>query len=350
MVNHIAPHSSNPYVPLQAPEENVQKFEESIPDSSRRHYAGVVDKLDESVGLIMKELADQNLLSNSIVIFASDNGGAPEGYGFNHGSNWPLRGTKNTLWEGGTRLAACIWSPALLPHVRHAQMHAADWLPTLVEAADGDTSVLEDRDGVSQWKSLLGLETPPRSSFLYNIDDIYNSSAVRYGRWKLIQGNTSASDLGGCPNGSCDNWFGPSGRLNESQATRSKLHDLLPVILNSNAGDAFKRSGFPINEETARNNQNLANLECKPVEEIPCNAFQAPCLFNLDDDPCEKRNVAEEEPEIVEFLQEVIKEYNKTAVPPIRMWDDPESAPSNWGYVWAFFKDLQEEIGSTSTN
>ncbi|CAG7732843.1 unnamed protein product [Allacma fusca] len=343
MVNHIAPHSSNRYVPLQAPEENVKKFEESIADESRRHYAGLVDKLDESVGLVMKEMAAQKLLDNSIIIFASDNGGAPEGYDLNHGSNWPFRGTKNTLWEGGTRLAACIWSPLLRPHVHESQMHAADWLPTLVEAAEGDTSVLEDMDGFSQWKSLQGLESPPRNAFLYNIDDVYNSSAVRYGKWKLIQGNTSSSDLGGCPNGSCDGWYGPSGRSQDTGTSNLQMPDLLPLILNSDAGSAFRTSGFPINEEIAKKNQKFANVECKPVQEIACNAFQAPCLFNLDEDPCEKRNLAEKEPVVVEFLQEVIQDYNKTALPPIRRWNNPESAPSNWGYVWTFFKDLQDE-------
>lgn len=43
------------------------------------HDIAMVDKLDESVGIIVKELGMRKLLNNSIVIFASDNGGAPEG-------------------------------------------------------------------------------------------------------------------------------------------------------------------------------------------------------------------------------------------------------------------------------
>lgn len=52
----------------------------------------MVDKLDESVGLVVDALAKTNLLQNSIIVFASDNGASPEGFDLNHGSNWPLRG------------------------------------------------------------------------------------------------------------------------------------------------------------------------------------------------------------------------------------------------------------------
>ena len=40
----------------------------------------------------MTALSEENMLQDSIVVFASDNGGAPAGYDRNQGSNWPLRG------------------------------------------------------------------------------------------------------------------------------------------------------------------------------------------------------------------------------------------------------------------
>ena len=40
----------------------------------------------------MTALSEENMVQDSIIVFASDNGGAPEGYGLNQGSNWPLRG------------------------------------------------------------------------------------------------------------------------------------------------------------------------------------------------------------------------------------------------------------------
>ena len=42
--------------------------------------------------------------------FFSQNGGAS----YIAGSNWPLRGAKSTLWEGGTRVPAFVYSKTLL--------------------------------------------------------------------------------------------------------------------------------------------------------------------------------------------------------------------------------------------
>ena len=60
------------------------------------------------------------------------------GFDLNKASNWPLRGIKHTLWEGGVRGSAFIWSP-LLETSSEVQkcgiMGIQDWLPTLYAAA-----------------------------------------------------------------------------------------------------------------------------------------------------------------------------------------------------------------------
>ena len=46
-------------------------------------------------------------------------------------SNWPLRGTKRSLWEGGTRVVTVLHSKTYLRHhkgyVWDGLMHAVDW-------------------------------------------------------------------------------------------------------------------------------------------------------------------------------------------------------------------------------
>lgn len=135
---HNAVHSGNPYNPLAAPDDLVAKFS-NITEYNRRRFAGVLSKLDESVGKVVAALQKRNMLKNSVIVFSTDNGGPAEGFNINAASNWPLRGVKNTLWEGGVRGAGLIWSPNLERPKRVAKqmMHMVDWLPTLLHAALG---------------------------------------------------------------------------------------------------------------------------------------------------------------------------------------------------------------------
>lgn len=73
------------------------------------------------------------------------NGGPAEGFNLNAASNWPLRGVKNTLWEGGVRGAALIFSPSLsnVNRVSNQTMHISDWLPTLYHAAGGNIEYVQ---------------------------------------------------------------------------------------------------------------------------------------------------------------------------------------------------------------
>ena len=101
-------------------------------------------QLDESVGRVVAALQTAGMLENSIIVFTTDNGGPAAGFDINHASNWPLRGVKDTLWEGGVRGAGFVWSPLLERpgRVSHQLMNIQDWLPSLVRAAGGDPDSL----------------------------------------------------------------------------------------------------------------------------------------------------------------------------------------------------------------
>lgn len=62
-----------------------------------------------------------------------------------------------------------------------------------VKRSGGNVTDLDGIDGVSQWQTLTSTvpSASPRREFLYNIDDIYNNSAIRLDQWKLIQGISS---------------------------------------------------------------------------------------------------------------------------------------------------------------
>lgn len=73
----------------------------------------MVSALDESVRQIVTTLKRKGLYDNSIIVFTTDNGGAAGGLDSSAGSNYPLRGAKNTLWEGGVRAVGFVHSPLL---------------------------------------------------------------------------------------------------------------------------------------------------------------------------------------------------------------------------------------------
>lgn len=139
-VAHAAVHCGNAYDPLRAPDETLEKFGH-IKDYKRGKFAAMMSKLDDSVGDLVKALDRKKMLNNTVIVFSTDNGGPAEGFNLNAASNWPLRGVKNTLWEGGVRGAGFVWSSGLVQRpkrVSQQMMHIADWLPTLYAIAGGN--------------------------------------------------------------------------------------------------------------------------------------------------------------------------------------------------------------------
>lgn len=167
-------HCANSNEPLQAPDEYVRKFD-FLPTRQRQVYAANLFTMDESIGLIFKALHQADLLSNTIILFASDNGAGDRGVFPNAGSNWPLRGVKGTLWEGSLRVPAFVWSPLLnqssSANIFPGLFHVTDWVATLTEAVHEHIRVNETADttarpevqpdeyvsGRSQWQSIKKL-------------------------------------------------------------------------------------------------------------------------------------------------------------------------------------------------
>lgn len=107
----------------------------------------MVKEFDISVGKIIKALHNKGLLSNSIVVVLSGNGAPTEGKHANGGSNWPLRGLKSTLLEGGVRGSAVVYSPLFKYRgiISNELFHITDFLPTLYSAAGNFKSKKDPR-------------------------------------------------------------------------------------------------------------------------------------------------------------------------------------------------------------
>ena len=67
------------------------------------------------------------------MIFSSDNGGVPAVGGY----NWPLRGKKRDLWEGGVKGVGFVHGKMLARKGVQCKelLHVTDWYPTLLNLA-----------------------------------------------------------------------------------------------------------------------------------------------------------------------------------------------------------------------
>ena len=155
-------------------------------------YAGMVESMDDAVGLVLDTLDELEFTDNTIVIFTSDNGGVSAGDG-KATSNLPLRGGKGRQWEGGIREPFYIKYPARVPAgtTCDTPVIGMDFYPTLLELAGLPARPNQHQDGSSLVPLLSGQTILPRALHWhyphYGNQGGEPSAIVQQGDWKLIQ-------------------------------------------------------------------------------------------------------------------------------------------------------------------
>jgi arylsulfatase A-like enzyme len=167
-----------PHTPIEGPKQNPRSSDRTEHEG-RITYLEMVTSLDSGVGEIIAALERERIANDTLVIFASDNGGQePRSAIVNFfipiardafASNDPLKGSKGEVYEGGVRVPATIWWPGRFESdaVLEQPMHIADLLPTLAEIVGLDLVDAEPGfHGESQLRALTSLEAQPRSPFI----------------------------------------------------------------------------------------------------------------------------------------------------------------------------------------
>jgi len=83
--------------------------------------------------------------------------------------------------------------------------------------------------------------------------------------------------------------------------------------------------------------------------ETVCRPQEAPCLFNIHDDPCETINLAHARPLVLRSLEESLERYKKTMIKPLNIPGDPMSNPIYWNDTWVNWKDDGVASGDSIT-
>ncbi|GGZ92139.1 sulfatase [Algibacter mikhailovii] len=143
-------HQFLPHGPLQAPEKFITPYKnkpakKGLEYDNRPDYAGQIACLDYNVGRILDKVNELGIADNTIIVFASDNGGVGDATnaGFSNmgvnTSNLPLKGRKNHVYEGGIRTPFSIYWPGITkPNTStDQQLMLFDLYPTFVDIAQG---------------------------------------------------------------------------------------------------------------------------------------------------------------------------------------------------------------------
>lgn len=181
-----------PWVPECLADDKKSRF-------SEKAFIPVLSEFDRQIGRLVAALDDMNLSPNTILIFTSDNGPDPS---FSQLRSAGLRGTKNSLYEGGIRMPFIIKYPARIkPGTINTNtvVCSVDLYPSLCSIAGIHTEKGYEGDGADMSKALLCREETlrkkdlmwdfGRNEYFKYPNESFNKSphlAIRSGKWKLL--------------------------------------------------------------------------------------------------------------------------------------------------------------------
>lgn len=234
--------------------------------SGKGLYGDVMAELDWSVGQVRAAVERSGAADRTLIWFTSDNG---PWYG---GSTGGLRGMKGRSFEGGTRVPLIAVWPRRIP-----AGHRSDGLGVTMDIFATSLAAVgieppKDRviDGANILPMLTGdAPSPHEVIFSMQGDHLHR---VRSGPWSLLLRpqpvDTPRGRMGGT-------WYDEQGRWRDPNGP-----DGVTILA---PGDQPTPEEYP------------GELEGDAVKEV--------ALFNIEEDPAERRDVAAEHPEVVERLR-----------------------------------------------
>ncbi len=175
-----------PHSPFQVPEKYFNKYKAKGLDNELASVYGMVENMDDNIGLILTRLGQLRLRENTIVIFMSDNG--PNTFRY----NGHMKGKKGSVDEGGVRVPFYIsWPGTIQAGTTDQLAQDIDLLPTLLKLCSVNFNPVLPVDGQDLSGNIL-LHSAPVDRYIFSRQANYPMKncigSVRNDRYRLVAG------------------------------------------------------------------------------------------------------------------------------------------------------------------
>lgn len=244
----------------------------------RERYAEIT-AMDRAIGTLRQHLAAEGLREHTLLFYCGDNGTSPDA-----ALGQPHRGAKATFYEGGTLVPGLIEWPARMPQPRSTRVRAStsDLLPTLA-ALTGQPLPDRPLDGIDLtpvFDNRLDARPSPLSFWEYNGRQLAARQAKPYLAPELQEGTTPlVKKMGNKATRDFTNYRQPALTANDLQGTRSIVEGDLKLLVQET------KSG---------------------VEKVE--------LYDLQADPAETTNLADQQPERVTELRAKLRDWQDSVL------------------------------------
>ncbi len=265
----------SPHLPWQASEEDRDLYADQ--DEQHKNYYGEITGMDRAYGKLRQELKSLGIAENTLLWFCSDNGG------FKNVSISGGREFKASIYEGGLRVPSIIEWPAVIkdPRITAFPCTTCDIYPTLLDIAGVKPEEQYPLDGISIFKLITGK---------------MDKRPVPIGFWKYPDGGKIV------PSNEIMLELLHNQQKGIMKVDSSKLDLDAGEIIIQYPTDIFPGHAAWLDWPYKFHRINLKDNEVR---------FE---LYNLEDDPGEKNDLSERNPEIVNLMEVQVETWMKSVI------------------------------------
>lgn len=245
----------------------------------QERYAEIT-AMDRAIGKLRTFLNENNLKGNTLVMYCGDNGTPPSAAR----TGMTLRAQKGSLYEGGVRVPGVLEWPAIIqkPASTSVVSVTSDFLPTLAEIT-GQPLPKKPLDGISLvpfFNNPANQRPKPLYFWKFEPENVFGENAEPYIDPKLQEGTT------------------PLAKISAGKFTRNfRNYKYNKISKNDYSG-----------ERTMMQGQYKLVVEGKSPNSI---GFE---LYDIQNDPGEKKNLADEYPEMVRDMQAELRKWQESVL------------------------------------